>query len=162
MHAMEQSLFSLRTPPFLALLLFVLVMAGCAGDEPAPEPDAAMQQDTATMADSAPMASSVVIDDPVSAPIVTARLYEWELELSRDTVPAGRVTFRIWNVGSTVHAFEIEGESLEEETSRIAPGRNALLTVDLEPGTYEVYCPVVTNGIEHQERGMTATFVVQG
>jgi len=43
-----------------------------------------------------------------------------------------------------------EGESLEEKTDPIAPGESADLTVDLEDGEYEIYCPIG----DHKDRGM--------
>ena len=92
---------------------------------------------------------------------VSATLTEWEVQLSQDTVPAGDVTFRVANAGTMEHALEVEGQGIEEETAHIPPGRNATLTVSLQPGTYEVYCPVVSEAGNHQQLGMTTQLVVR-
>ncbi|HEX2097708.1 MAG TPA: plastocyanin/azurin family copper-binding protein [Rubrobacteraceae bacterium] len=57
-----------------------------------------------------------------------------------------------------MHALEIEGNGIEEETDDIEPGGSAELEVNLEPGTYELYCPVGN----HEERGMVGTVTVRG
>src|SRR5256885_5794482 len=57
------------------------------------------------------------------APVaVSAKLSEWRVELSEAAIAAGSVTFTITNVGSIPHAFEVEGEGIEQETKLIQPG----------------------------------------
>jgi plastocyanin len=85
---------------------------------------------------------------------VSARLSEWTIKLSETAVPAGAVTFTVTNGGSIPHAFEVEGQGTEQETPLIQPGASATLTLTLEPGTYEVYCPVGENS--HKKLGMEA------
>jgi plastocyanin len=38
----------------------------------------------------------------------------------------------------------------------LRPGQTARLTVDLEPGVYDIECPVDDGGIDHEARGMHA------
>jgi plastocyanin len=83
---------------------------------------------------------------------VSARLSEWTIQLSEATVPAGPVTFTVTNSGNIPHAFEVEGQGTERETSLIQPGASATLTLTLEPGMYEVYCPVGESS--HKKLGM--------
>jgi plastocyanin len=83
---------------------------------------------------------------------VSARLSEWTIQLSQTTVPAGPVTFTVANGGSIPHAFEVEGRGTERETPLIQPGASATLRLTLEPGTYEVYCPVGKDS--HKKLGM--------
>jgi plastocyanin len=85
---------------------------------------------------------------------VSAKLSEWTIQLSETTVPAGPVRFTVTNGGSIPHALEVEGQGAEHETSLIQPGASATLTLTLEPGTYEVYCPVGENS--HKKLGMEA------
>ena len=71
---------------------------------------------------------------------------------------AGETTFTLVNDGEFPHALEIEGQGIEEETAEIDGGEMTELTVDLEPGEYELYCPVG----DHREKGMEGTLVVGG
>lgn len=111
----------------------------------------------------------------------TIPVQETEFSLTPDRIALdrpGTYVFRAENDGSTTHALTIEknaeqgndqgseegegteGEEGEEEqsTQNLNPGETADLEVDLEPGTYQLYCPVDN----HEERGMTATVTVQG
>jgi plastocyanin len=71
---------------------------------------------------------------------------------------SGEMTFTLVNDGQTTHALEIEGQGIEEETDEIDGGATTELTVDLEPGEYEFYCPVD----DHREMGMEGTLTVGG
>jgi plastocyanin len=71
---------------------------------------------------------------------------------------AGETTFTVSNEGEFPHALEIEGNGIEEETDELAAGESGSITVDLEPGEYELYCPVG----DHRDRGMEGTLVVGG
>jgi plastocyanin len=84
---------------------------------------------------------------------------EFAFDPSTVTVDApGTVTFRLTNNGATEHALEIEGNGIEEETDTIGPGETAEVTVDLESGEYEMYCPVD----DHRGQGMEGTVTVSG
>jgi plastocyanin len=83
---------------------------------------------------------------------VSVRLSEWTIQLSEATVPAGPVTFTVTNGGSIPHALEVEGQGTERETPQIQPGASATLTLTLEPGAYEIYCPVGDGS--HKKLGM--------
>lgn len=84
---------------------------------------------------------------------------EFSIDPKDTTVKAGSVTFDVSNDGSTVHNLEIEGGGLSEEASTgdIQPGASGQVTVDLKPGTYEMYC-----GIDgHRGLGMEGEITVQ-
>jgi plastocyanin len=70
----------------------------------------------------------------------------------------GTVTFSVVNKGPSPHALEIDGNGVEEETETLSTGDHADLTVDLKPGTYEIYCPIG----DHRARGMEGKLVVRG
>ena len=65
--------------------------------------------------------------------------------------------FKAVNSGGTVHALEVEGQGIEEETEEIQPGQSAELKVKLKAGTYELYCPVAG----HKEEGMEGKVIVK-
>jgi uncharacterized cupredoxin-like copper-binding protein len=75
-----------------------------------------------------------------------------EFAISMPTsLPAGRVTFAITNDGTMPHSFEIEGNGVEKALKNpLEPGQTDMLSVNLDPGTYTVYCPVD----DHRGQGM--------
>jgi plastocyanin len=119
----------------LAGLFLVFALAGCGGDE-----------------DSSPSAS---VRDTVEV-----RLSEFALDPSQVSIDEpGTYTFRAVNDGQAVHALEIEGHGVEEETEDLQPGETAELTVELtEAGDYELYCPVGN----HRDMGMDGSVQVGG
>jgi uncharacterized cupredoxin-like copper-binding protein len=151
--------FGRRALPLVALLAIApLAACGQPDDEldgMAVDEDAAM--DTTPAGTPAPPSPAAIADDQTR--VISVELREWAVELSRDTVPAGEMTFQAMNAGTMEHALEVEGQGVEQETEHIAPGGTATLTVRLRPGTYEVYCPVVGQ-YDHQAQGMTTTLVV--
>src|SRR5436853_486275 len=89
---------------------------------------------------------------------VDVRLSEWKVELSQPGVSAGTVRFVITNAGSIPHGFEVEGQGIEQEIPMIQPGASDTLTVTLQPGMYEVYCPVGQDS--HKKLGMETHLTV--
>jgi uncharacterized cupredoxin-like copper-binding protein len=100
-----------------------------------------------------------IAEDPAGAgdeQIVQVTLVDGEIQME-DTLPAGPTTFEVTNAGEMLHNFEIEGEGIEEELENdLTAGQSGTLSVDLQPGTYEVYCPVA----DHAEQGMRMTLTV--
>jgi plastocyanin len=120
--------------PLVALA--ALALAGCGGEEGADEDGTA-----------------------ASAAAQTVEIHETEFALEPDTVTldaAGTYTFRAVNDGSVDHALEIEGAGVEDETETLAAGESGEVTVELQEGTYELYCPVGN----HKEQGMVGRVIV--
>src|SRR6185295_16619484 len=86
-------------------------------------------------------------------------LSEWTVSLTPSAVPPGQVVFQVTNSGKVPHALEIEGRGVEKSTSRIMPGANETLTLDLSAGAYEAYCPVGKGS--HKMLGMTSQLSVR-
>ena len=82
---------------------------------------------------------------------------EYKLDPSDATVKAGSVTLDVINDGTITHNLQIEGNGVEETTDSLAPGDTGELTVDLKPGSYEMYCTI--DG--HKDLGMEGTVTVQ-
>ena len=116
------------------LLLLVALLAGCGSDDGADSGEAGG-----------------------SGEAVEITATDFALAPENVTVAAsGETTFRLVNNGGTEHALEVEGNGVEEETSPIGPGESAELTVQLDAGEYELYCPI--DG--HRAMGMEGTLVV--
>jgi uncharacterized cupredoxin-like copper-binding protein len=112
--------------------------------------------------DSAAGEASTLRDSAVRAGnTMTAILSEWKVSAPVDTVWSGRYTFIAQNTGRLTHALEVEGNKDEVETTRIAPGGKADITVDLKPGVYELYCPIEDSNGKHKALGMSRTLVVR-
>jgi plastocyanin len=79
-----------------------------------------------------------------------------KFDQSELTAPAGEVTFTYSNPSQVPHAFEVEGNGVEEETETITEGEDSV-TVQLEAGEYVYYCPVGS----HRQAGMEGTLTVE-
>jgi uncharacterized cupredoxin-like copper-binding protein len=87
---------------------------------------------------------------------VPVSLMEFAITMPQ-TLPAGSVTFAVTNDGTITHSFEVEGNGIEQSLRNpLAPGETGMLTVDLTPGTYEVYCPID----DHRAQGMQVEVTV--
>jgi plastocyanin len=84
---------------------------------------------------------------------------EATLRFARSTVraDAGRTTITMANPSAIPHAVAIRGHGSDATGKTVGRDGTSRIEVDLEPGTYELYCPV--GG--HEEAGMTATLVVR-
>jgi plastocyanin len=142
----------------LALLLAAtaLVAAGCGDDddddgggEAAP---AATEEATSTPTEEA--AGGDGGGEPLTLTADPGGAISWEpTDL---TAPAGEVSIELVNESSVPHAVEVEGSGVEEESETVT-GANTTLTVELEPGEYELYCPVGN----HRDQGMDGTLTVE-
>lgn len=106
------------------------------------------------------VAALAAFSSVAAAQAVPVTLSEWKVELGRDTVPAGSVTFRVKNNGSMSHAFHVKGEGVDKETLPIAVRQTGSLTLTLKPGTYELFCPLSEQ--THKMAGMLKKLIVTG
>lgn len=134
-----------------ALLALVLALAGCGGGTE--EPAGGGGDAAPTAQDAAPTSGQ-----EAGAEEVTVTMTEMNLELSEDTFTPGTYTFTATNEGQFPHTITIDGPGVAEATAGgpAAPGETVSLTVDLQPGTYEMWCPVM----DHRGMGMTTTITV--
>ena len=100
----------------------------------------------------------------------TIVIKETELKLSPSTVTLskpGTYAFKAENEGSTEHSLEIDGKDVKSKGGEVGearleqtlnPGQSSVLTVTFqEPGTYEMYCPVIC----HRLAGMKGEVFVK-
>ncbi|HUJ64443.1 MAG TPA: plastocyanin/azurin family copper-binding protein [Acidimicrobiales bacterium] len=81
---------------------------------------------------------------------------EYKLDLSADSFTAGPYTFTAVNNGKIVHALEIDGPGVHAVTGDVEPGQSASVSVQLEAGKYDVFCPIPG----HKALGMNAEITV--
>ena len=88
---------------------------------------------------------------------VEVKLTEYKIEMPA-SLGSGATTFNVTNTGNETHGFEIEGNGIEKALKpRLKKGENGSLQMDLKPGTYKVYCPV----IGHRWHGMSLDLTVK-
>jgi uncharacterized cupredoxin-like copper-binding protein len=88
---------------------------------------------------------------------VEVKLAEYKIEMP-PLMGAGAITFNVTNMGKETHGFEIEGSGIEKALKpRLKKGESGSLQVDLKPGTYKVYCPV----LGHKRHGMFLDLTVK-
>ncbi len=88
---------------------------------------------------------------------VDVALVDFDINMP-STLPAGSVVFRVTNQGSGEHNFEVEGQGNEHVfPQNLEPGETQTMQVDLQQGSYEVYCPVG----DHRSRGMESDLTVE-
>jgi hypothetical protein len=150
--------------------LSALVLLACQRETPDVSQNTPSQSSTTTdappqMTESNASSMNPVIppetDSPTGRPTPASatqevHLIEYAIHMP-DTLPAGRIAFNVENGGKETHAFEIEGNGIEAKTNELTGGNTAALEVDLEPGTYTIYCPVK----DHAKKGMKKTVTVK-
>jgi hypothetical protein len=104
--------------------------------------------------------------EPIPEPTPTAEpvqvvdlvLLEWMIDMPAE-IRAGQVNFVVTNEGAEAHSVVIEGNGLVFELpAPLDSGESSILSAELPPGEYVVYCPVGDG--EHREEGMEATLLV--
>jgi uncharacterized cupredoxin-like copper-binding protein len=104
-----------------------------------------------------PSASTSASSPAAAGTVVTVKETEYKLQLSQSTFSPGTYTFTAENDGGTTHALEIEGPGIkEQQTGNLSPGASGSLTVTLQSGKYELFCPVDS----HRDLGMETDITV--
>ena len=143
------------------LIVFALagaLFAGCGGDDDEPETAATPEATATATAEEGPADDGGGSDDTSGSEIAVASPESGALEFEPPdlTANAGEVTFAYSNPSGTPHAFAIDGvDGAVGET--VTDGDAPPLTVELEPGEYEFFCPV--GG--HRAAGMVGTLTVE-
>jgi uncharacterized cupredoxin-like copper-binding protein len=74
----------------------------------------------------------------IAATTVTVKMKEFKFILSKSTVPHGKVTFKLVNIGKLAHDFRIAGKT----SKLIQPGKTGSFVVTLTKGKHPYNCPV--------------------
>lgn len=88
----------------------------------------------------------------------------YTMVLSRQSVPSGSVRLQLQNAGEDPHNVLLapaDGSDGGVVLPLTDPGRTATRTVTLAPGTYRLFCTLITP-VVHEAAGMRATLTVAG
>jgi plastocyanin len=133
--------------------VLVLGLVSCGSDS---GDDAGAAPDTSAAAsDTAATPSAGGASDAAAA--VTAEEGDFFVKLSDETLSPGTYTFTVENTGNATHSLAIEGPGGVDMTSdTLQGGDSTTMTVTLQAGEYEVYCPIGN----HRAMGMDTTLTV--
>ena len=81
---------------------------------------------------------------------VTATEVEYKITLSTNTFHPGAYVFKVVNNGTVSHGFVITGPGVNKSDQIQPPGGSEAVSVTLQAGSYEIYCPVDS----HKSLGM--------
>jgi uncharacterized cupredoxin-like copper-binding protein len=81
---------------------------------------------------------------------------EFKIKLPETALAAGSYAFDVKNDGQAPHDLVVKGAGVDERTKTLNAGESATLTVDLKPGTYELYCSLPG----HKQAGMDLKLTV--
>lgn len=97
---------------------------------------------------------------PAGADVITVRMTDFALSLDLSKLGPGTHTFHAVNAGAKPHSIEVDGPGVSDQriSGTVAPGQSGDLTVTLQDGTYDMYCPVGN----HRAMGMETRFTVGG
>lgn len=137
----------------LVLIGFVAVGLSACTDQP--DNDGMIGDTTAMPMDTA---GTMMGDmDTMRSDTVDVGLVEFDINMPT-TLPAGRTIFRVTNEGTAEHNFEVEGQGMEHVfPQNLQPGETQTMEVELQEGSYVVYCPVAN----HRSRGMEVNLTVE-
>lgn len=141
----------------VSLLLLAIALGACgeSGDAE-PENVAIAAEPAAEMTEP----DRLPLPRPTGEREVGARVYEYSIELTRDTVEAGEQTFHVVNAGNTTHIFVVRNDDHYFPTEHLEPGDSATLTATLDPGEYHVLC-MVRDEFDHISEGERVTLIVE-
>ena len=129
-----------------ATAVAALVLAGCAAPAGPAAPVAAVP--SAAVPSGAPSAGGVV----------TVRMTDFRLALDPAVIGPGPHVFHAVNAGQAPHSIVLDGPGVAAQriAGVVQPGQSADLTVTLQNGAYDMYCPVGN----HRAMGMEVQFTV--
>ena len=99
------------------------------------------------------VAKPVVIEVPDRTTDVKIYTYEWGLDMSDKTIPAGTINFKVQNDGRFTHDFNVSGFG---NLGKVMPSETKTFTVKLAAGEYEAF----SERRQDYERGVRENFVV--
>jgi uncharacterized cupredoxin-like copper-binding protein len=98
-------------------------------------------------------AAALAAPTATSVTVTAGKPSELKFTLSKTSVPAGAVTFKVTNKGTSTHDFKIAGK----KSALLRPGKTAVLVVTLKKGKAAYLCTLPG----HAAAGMKGTITVK-
>jgi uncharacterized cupredoxin-like copper-binding protein len=150
----------------MVALLATILAAGCGGGEEkkgnwitgeTETTGTPAENSTATATSPASPGGTAIVPSATAGATVLVTLGENRLAAQETSIPPGPVVFTVTNTGTDVHNLFIEGPGVQQAAgSEIAVGATTGVTVNLQAGQYELYCPVG----DHRQKGESTTIKV--
>ena len=83
--------------------------------------------------------TAVKMEDGVR--VVEVLLDEYRIHMPT-TLPPGQTRFDVRNIGGHTHAISFRGNGREMSSGRLKAGASEMMSMELSPGEYHVWCPV--------------------
>lgn len=141
------------------LALSVALLLGACGQEEKKDGESWLGETATTTPAEHPGSpgGTAVVPDVSAGTTVVVLLEDGRIAVRETAIPPGPTVFTVTNGGSELHDLFIEGPGAQRATDAPIPvngSRN--VSVDLQPGTYTLYCPV----LDHREKGETMTLTI--
>lgn len=152
---MQCSPFMMKAVSTFALALLVFWFAACRQepqqtDEVNPIAAPVVQHATDTATHPASPGGTAVVPDVTSGTTVIVIVTEGSVGVREQSIPPGPAVLTVENGGKEMHNLFIEGEGMSRAAGDpIAAGGTQTVEVNLKPGTYTLYCPL----LNHRELG---------
>ena len=159
-----------RRPLALAVLgLLTIALIGVIALQAVPPPAIPTTVPQAAASAASPTAAPTAAAAASGGPSTTINATEKDFAIAIDnsSVPAGSVTFKVSNQGPSPHNVGVTKQSdsskagvtgpVIKDSDTIDPGKTTSVTMDLQPGTYNVVCTVPG----HVQLGMIVALTVK-
>jgi plastocyanin len=141
----------------LTVALPAFVLAACGSDPSSDTGSHAGHDEAAATSSAATSAGAPSSAADAVGTALTATEADFSITLSSGSLPAGTYTVTVRNDGSATHSLTIRGPGGVDQTSdKIQGGGSTTMPVTLQPGEYEVFCPIGN----HRAMGMDTTLTV--
>jgi uncharacterized cupredoxin-like copper-binding protein len=120
------------------------------------EASASTEQTTAATETTGTTSAGQTTETSASPRAIEVTEVEYKIRLPDSSLAAGTYTFKVHNDGKVPHDLVVEGEGLDEKTPTLDGGKSGSLTVELKPGTYDLYCSIPG----HKQLGMDTKLTV--
>lgn len=140
----------------IGLTLLAVILAAACGNEAKDEgPWLGANETTGSAQHPGSPGGEAVVPEATAGTTVVVILGDGRIALRESAIPRGPAVLTITNGGKGIHDLHVEGPGVQKATDGpIDPGGSRSVSVELQPGTYTLYCPVPG----HRDAGEETTF----